>query len=246
MARRLAAMVQDGGRALLDIAFPPQCPSCQKPVAALHNFCAECFQDLRMIGDPMCGCCGIPFAVAVEGYCPECLTEPPAFSRARSVMVYDKSSAPLVSSLKFRDQWAGLERSVTMMRAAGTTLLSDADFIVPVPLNWRRLWWRKYNQSALLAYGLSAQSALPCLPHALVRTRPTRPQMRLERAERLKNVKGAFRVADAALPRVQNKHILLVDDVVTTGATVDACAKALLKAGAKQVDVLALARTVKD
>ncbi len=246
MASRLATALNDSARALLDIAFPPRCPSCQSSVAALHNFCPDCFQQLRMITDPLCGCCGIPFVVAMEGHCPECLTEPPPYARARAVMVYDAISAPLVSALKFRDQWAGLERYVTMMRAAGSPLLAEAELIVPVPLNWRRFWRRKYNQSALLAYGLAQQSQLRCLPQALVRTRPTKPQMRLSRADRLRNVKGAFRVSDAALPAIQNKHILLIDDVVTTGATVAACAEALLKAGAKQVDVLALARTVKE
>lgn len=247
MASRMAAMAEQvggSGRALLDIAFPPRCPSCHVPVGALHNFCTDCFGKLRMIATPMCGCCGIPFTIPIEGHCPECLAQPPAFSRARAVMVYDGISAPLVSALKFRDQWAGLERYVAMMRAAGSPLLEQAELVIPVPLNWRRLWWRKFNQAALLAYGVAGP--LPVLPAALVRTRRTRPQMRLTRAERLKNVKGAFRVAAAALPHIANKHILLVDDVVTTGATVAACAQALLKAGAKQVDVLALARTVKE
>lgn len=246
MTSRLVATMADSGRFLLDIAFPPRCPSCQSPVSGLHNFCTDCFKSLRMIAEPMCGCCGIPFAVAVEGNCPECLAEPPVFTQARAVMVYDAISAPLVSSLKFRDQWAGLERYVTLMAAAGHALLQQADVIVPVPLNWRRLWWRKYNQSALLAYGLSQHTNKLCVPDALVRTRQTRPQMRLTREERKKNVRGAFRVARAALPKLEGKRILLIDDVVTTGATVAACAEVLCAAGAKQVDVLALARTVKE
>lgn len=233
-----------GGRALLDVAFPPACPSCQVPVAALHNFCPPCFDKLRLIADPYCGCCGIPFPIALAGHCPECLAAPPPYARIRAAMVYDAVSAPLVSSLKFRDQWAGLARYTAMMRAAGGELLQQADMVVPVPLNWRRLWWRKYNQAALLAYGVAG--ALPVLPDGLLRTRRTRPQMKLPRAERLKNVKGAFRVSDAALPRIAGAHILLVDDVVTTGATVAACAEALRAAGARQVDVLALARTVKE
>lgn len=234
------------GRALLDMAFPPHCPSCQTAVETAHNFCAPCFTQLRMIAQPLCGCCGIPFAVAVEGQCPECLATPPAFTRARAAMVYDGVSAPLVAALKFNDQWAGLARYATLMQAAAGPLLAEADLLVPVPLNWRRLWRRRYNQSALLAYALARPSARPVLPDALLRTRATRPQMRLPRAERLKNVRGAFAVRPAALPQIVNKTILLIDDVVTTGATADACARALLAAGAKQVDVLALARTVKE
>lgn len=248
MASRMAAWkdpLGSAGRALLDIAFPPVCPSCHASVDALHNFCADCFGKLRLIADPQCGCCGIPFALPLEGHCPECLAEPPPFRRARAVMVYDAISAPLVSALKFRDQWAGLSRYVAMMRAAGASLLAEDALVVPVPLNWRRLWWRKYNQAALLAYGVAA-GALPVLPDALLRTRRTRPQMRLSRAERRSNVKGAFTVNPRLQAQLAGRRILLVDDVVTTGATVAACAEALLKAGAAQVDVLALARTVKD
>ncbi len=115
---------------------------------------------------------------------------------------------------------------------------------MPVPLNWRRFWQRKYNQAALLAYALAQQNSVACAPSLLRRQRATTPQMRLTRDERKKNVKGAFVVAAPA--KVKGKHVLLVDDVVTTGATVEACAVALLKAGAKQVDVIALARTVRD
>lgn len=233
-------------RLLLDTAFPPGCPACQQPVTAHNNFCAECFSKLRLIAEPMCQCCGIPFTVALAGeaQCPECLAEPPAFARARAVMVYDATSAPLVSALKFRDQWSGLPRYVAMMQAAGGALLTEAELIVPVPLNWRRLWRRKFNQSALLAYGVAA--AVPCYPQMLRRTRATRPQMRLARKERQKNVRGAFAVTEKFRPLLQGKRVLLVDDVVTTGATASACAEVLLAAGAKQVDVLALARTVKE
>lgn len=238
--------VKAGGQLVLHAAFPPRCPSCTAPVEGMHHFCGDCFSKLRMISDPLCTCCGIPFAVPVVGQCPECLAEPPAFSRARAVMVYDAVSAPLVSALKFSDQWAGLARYGSMMRAAGSELVGSAELIVPVPLNWRRLWQRKYNQAALLAYTLARETGLPCAPEALKRARATKPQMRLSRAERLKNVRGAFRVASAHLPRVEGKHILLVDDVLTTGATAGACALALMDAGAKQVDVLALARTVKE
>lgn len=245
MASQFAHLIAASARMLLDLVFPPVCPSCRQPVDALHNFCAPCFSKLRLIAAPLCSCCGIPFAIPVEGQCPTCLAEPPSFHRARAVMVYDAVSAPLITTLKFHDQWAGLERYAAMMAAAGPMVV-EADYIVPVPLNWRRLWRRKYNQAALLAYALARHSAVPVLPDALRRLRATTPQMRLPRHERLKNVRGAFAVADAALPKLQNKTILLVDDVVTTGATVEACAVALRNAGAKQVDVLSLARTVKE
>ena len=131
-----------------------------------------------------------------------------------------------------------------MMAGAGSELLAGADCLVPVPLHWRRLVRRKFNQSAVLAFAIAARSGVACVPELLVRMRATVPQMELDRATRLRNVKKAFAVPDAA--RVQGKIVVLVDDVITTGSTVDACARVLKKAGAKEVRVLALARTVKD
>ncbi len=159
-------------------------------------------------------------------------------------MVYDRISAPLISALKFHDQWAGLTRYGQMMAAAGSTLLSDAEMIVPVPLHWQRLLRRRYNQAALLAYRVSEVSGVPCRIDILSRRIATRPQMRLDRRTRLQNVKRAFALNPRAA--VKDKHILLVDDVVTTGATVDACARLLREGGAAKVSVLALARTVRE
>ena len=231
---------------LLDVAFPPCCPACHAPVNAQDNFCADCFAALRQISAPQCDCCGIPFAfdAGPSMQCPECMAEPPAFDSARAPLVYDAVSAPLIRSLKFHDRYTGLRRATAMMVAALGERKSEIDLIVPVPLHWRRLMLRRFNQSALMAYGLSRALEIPCMPHALKRTRYTTPQMRLPRAERLQNVRNAFAVPEAV--PLQGRTVLLIDDVVTTGATVNACANTLRKAGAKAVHVLALARTVKE
>lgn len=233
---------------LLDMLFPPHCPSCREPTAAEGNFCSSCFAKLRQIAAPLCDCCGIPFAFAVEAgsRCPECLETPPAFTAARAALVYDGISAPLVSALKFHDQWSGLQRYVALMQAAGAAVIAGSDMLIPVPLHWRRLLGRRYNQSALLAYGLSRETGIPCIPDLLQRVRYTPPQMRLDRATRLRNVQRAFAVRADAHAQLVDKNVLLVDDVVTTGATVNACARQLIKAGAREVRVLALARTVKE
>jgi len=235
-------------RLALNLIYPPECPSCRAPVAAMHNLCSECFTKLRMIGKPFCTCCGVPFAVPMtdDSQCPHCLDMPPQFTRARSVMVYDAVSAPLISALKFHDQWAGLKRYDRMLQTSGAELLATADVIAPIPLHWRRLWQRKFNQSALLAYGVSRLANVPCIPHLLVRTRATKPQMRLKRAERLLNVRKAFAVRTKFLSHINGKHIVLIDDVMTTGATANVCAAALRKAGAREVSVLTLARTVRE
>ena len=213
-------------------------------VSAQNNFCSACFAALQQISAPHCACCGIPFAFesAPDAQCPECLAEPPSFDTVRAPLVYDAISAPLVRSLKFHDRYTGLQRAVAMMAAAHGP--RSVDVIVPVPLHWRRLLMRRFNQSALLGFALSPVLSVPCVPAALKRTRYTTPQMRLPRAQRLKNVRNAFAVPDAAT--IAGKHVLLVDDVVTTGATVAACAATLKKAGAASVHVLALARTVKE
>lgn len=235
---------------LVDGLFPPRCPSCQLAVDAHGNFCAPCFSQLRMIHDPLCHGCGTPFVVALPGEgnwrCPTCLETPPVYEAARAALVYDAVSAPLVSALKFNDQWAHIGRYVAMMHRAGAPLFPGTDFLVPVPLHWRRLWRRRFNQSALLAFGLATETGITCLPDMLRRERYTRPQMRLKREERLKNVRHAFMLHDKYAALVQGKVILLVDDVRTTGATVDACARALKKAGAKEVRVLTLACTIRE
>lgn len=229
---------------LLDVAFPPSCPACHAAVSAQDNFCSDCFAALKQISAPQCACCGIPFVFdsGADAQCPECLASPPSFDTARAPLVYDAISAPLIRGLKFHDRYTGLQRATAMMIAAHGN--RPVDLIVPVPLHWRRLVMRRFNQSALLGFALARLLAVPCLPSALKRTRYTTPQMRLPRAERLKNVRNAFAVGDGA--SVAGKHVLLVDDVVTTGATVAACASALKKAGALSVHVLALARTVKE
>lgn len=236
-------------RMVIDLAYPPRCPSCHQHVGADGNFCGPCFNRLRVIEAPLCQCCGIPFVIGVgEEYmlCPECLDETPEFDAVRAALVYDNVSGPLVTSLKFNDQWAGLSRYVQMMLRLGRPLTEGADMLVPVPLHWRRLFRRKFNQSALLAYGLARQTELPCVPTMLQRVQHTKPQMRLDRATRLKSVKNAFAVPDTMHDLLQDKVVVLVDDVVTTGATVNACARVLKKAGAREVRVIALARAVKE
>lgn len=248
LASRFIAPVIGLARVGLDLVFPPRCPCGKAYVSAEGNFCAACFAQLKMISDPLCDCCGIPFVVKVEegALCPACLENRPTFSKARSVMVYDAVSAPLISALKFHDQWSGVERYATMMTAAGHALLKGADYLIPVPLHWRRLWWRKFNQSALLAYGMHVRTAIPWLPEGLQRVRYTPPQRRLDRKTRLSNVKRAFAVHSRHINQLKDKVIVVVDDVVTTGATANACAEILLAAGAREVRIVSLARTVKE
>lgn len=231
------------GRGVLDTLLPPQCLACPAPVDEPGSLCAACFARFTFITRPYCQVCSLPFESAVvddDLICGACMTDRPAFQRARAVFVYKDAARDLVLKLKHADRTDAAVHLAQWMRRAGAEVLSDADCIVPVPLHWRRLWWRTYNQAALLANALGRLTQKEVLPDALRRTRATPSQGRLDRAQRRRNVAGAFTAAPRAA--LAGKAVLLIDDVMTTTATADACARALLRAGAARVDVLVLAR----
>jgi ComF family protein len=174
----------------------------------------------------------------------EAISDPPAYQRARAAVRYDDVARTLVHALKYGDR---LDLAPTMgrwMARAGHELLRDADAIVPVPLHWRRLWARRFNQSALLAKALSQDCAKPVADTVLKRVKSTAQQVGLSQSERALNVQGAFRVPQQERAALAGRQIVLVDDVLTSGATADACARALLRGGARQVDVVVFARVV--
>jgi ComF family protein len=236
------------GRALVDIVYPPSCLICQAATAEPRALCASCWARFRLIERPYCERLGIPFAIdSGQGLLsPAAVSDPPSYGRARAVARYDDLARRLVSQLKYYDR---LDLASTLggwMARAGAELLRDADFIVPVPLHRQRLVARRYNQAALLAEAIGRVSGKRVDPFALSRRRRTIPQVGLSRAERLTNLSGAFRVGDEAKARIAGARILLIDDVLTTGATADLAARALLRGGASAVDVLVFARVVHD
>jgi ComF family protein len=243
---RFTGALRGVGRVVLDAALPPLCPACRRPVADDGGLCPGCWSQLSFITPPYCERLGIPFA-----YDPgpgvlsmQAIADPPAYERARAAVRYDDIARTLVHALKYGDR---LDLAPTLgrwMMQAGGALLAEADALVPVPLHWRRLWWRRFNQSAALAAVVAAQTKLPVAHAALARVKATRQQVGLTKSERADNVQGAFRVRSEARADVKDRRLVLVDDVLTSGATVDACARALLRAGAAAVDVLVFARVV--
>lgn len=229
----------------LDLLLPPLCLSCRAPVARQGGLCAVCWSGVHFLGAPCCRRCGVPFAEEVEGglHCATCLSDPPPYDRARAVFRYDDASKGLVLSFKHADR-PGLARFFApWMARAAADLLSGADLIVPVPLHRWRLLSRRYNQAALLAMGLAKGSSIRCIPDLLVRTRRTASQGTMGREARQRNVKGAIKLAKSAA-LIEGKRILLVDDVLTTGATLGECVRVLRQSGAAGVDVVTLARVV--
>jgi len=232
-------------KAALDLLFPPLCIGCRGAVGQA-GFCAACWSAITFLDGPGCACCGLPFAVALDEdtLCAGCLTRPPAFDKARAILAYDDTSRSAILALKHADRLDLVPGFSRWLSRTGRALLQDCDLIVPVPLHRLRLWRRRYNQSAELARRLAGDWKRAFEPFALVRGRPTQSQGAMSSARaRRRNVLGAFRVPDPA--KVKGKRILLLDDVLTTGATVEACARALKRAGAARVYVLVLARVVK-
>ena len=233
-------------RVALDLALPPLCPSCREPLGDGIGLCADCWSKLSFIEPPYCARLGIPFL-----YDPgpgllsmEAIADPPAYDRARSAVRYDDVARALVHRFKYSDRLDLAPLMGGWMARAGRELLAEADALVPVPLHWRRAWARRFNQSAALAGAISEASGVPVVHGALKRVRATVQQVGLSKAQRAENVQGAFRVPPEEKPQVAGRRLVLVDDVLTSGATVDTCARALLRAGAGHVDVLTFARVV--
>jgi len=196
-----------------------------------------------MIAPPYCDRLGIPFVLPGSGPGISALAQadPPAYDRARAAVLYSEPARRLVLGFKYRDRHDYIAIMAQMMTAAGSDLLNEADFLIPVPLHWTRLWSRRFNQAAMLARAISRRSGVPVDPMGLARVRRTSHQVGLTGNQRRKNVSGAFVVSEAVRPAISDRRIILVDDVLTTGATVEACTRALRKAGAAQVDVLTFA-----
>jgi ComF family protein len=232
--------------ALTDMLFPPLCISCREPLGAGHGFCADCWSGIAFLDGPMCDCCGLPFAFdpGEATFCAACLARRPSYDRARAIFAYDDNSRAPILALKHADRLELIPGFAHWLERAGKPLLDQADLIVPVPLHRVRLWQRRYNQAAELARALGRRTSKAVAVRALERSRPTPSQGAMASARgRRRNVLGAFRVPDPA--QVAGRNILLVDDVLTTGATAEACARALKRAGAGRVQILALARVVK-
>jgi len=255
--RRVTAL----GRLVLDALLPPRCLACGGAVESQGALCAACWQGISFLGEPCCARCGLPFPfdAGAGAECAQCIAHPPPYGRARAVFAYDDHSRRLILAFKHADRLHGMPAFGQWLARSGGGLLATADLVAPVPLHWTRLFRRRFNQSALLAQAAVAawgertlrertmrEQAGPAprfAPELLVRRRRTRSQGHLSRLQRAENVRGAFALKPGA--DVAGRRVLLVDDVLTTGATIEACTRVLKRAGAAEVDVLTLARAMR-
>ncbi len=248
--RRIATWPQTlrvaGGHALSrlsDLVVPPLCHGCHEPMTGHNTLCAICWGGIDFIRAPLCDRLGIPMPFDTGGpmVSAAAVADPPVFDRARAVAHHTGTMRTLIHDLKFHDRDDLVRLLSGWLVETGHELHRDADVIVPVPLGRLRLIKRRFNQAALLARAISGRTGIPYDPLSLVRTRRTTSQVGLTRLQRADNVRGAFAVPPTRRGRIEDRKVLLVDDVMTTGATAAACAKALRNAGAERIDVLTLA-----
>ena len=240
--------LQSLARAAANIVFPPACLCCRKSTESEGALCAACWAQVRFIERPFCNRLGTPFATdygSDEMLSPEAVRDPPVFARARAVAQFDDGPVrQLVHRLKYYDRMELAKPLGNWMARAGSELLAEAELLVPVPLHRARLTARRFNQANALAKAISARCGVPADPVVLARVKPTPPQVGLSRAQRALNLQGAFQIAEGMGARIEGRAIVLIDDVMTSGATANAASRALLRGGAKRVDVLVFARAL--
>jgi ComF family protein len=236
------------GAVALDLIFPPTCLACRKAIAGHGALCPACWGRINFIERSCCERLGTPFPydLGIEGlHSPDAIANPPVYARARAVARFEEGPArELVHRLKYSDRMELAAPLGLWMARAGQEILAEADLLIPVPLHRRRLIWRRFNQANALTACVARACGKKVDPFALARVKPTTPQVGLSRTQRATNVQGAFAVPEEARLSVEGRVVVLIDDVMTTGATLNAAARALLRAGARRVDVLVFARVV--
>jgi predicted amidophosphoribosyltransferase len=233
----------------LKLLFPPQCVSCGDPVEGDFGLCGTCWGKTPFIAGLVCDCCGVPLPGEDDGarvLCDDCMEADRPWHRGRSALIYKDNARRMVMALKHGDRLDLARPAGGWMARALAPILDPEALVVPVPVHWTRLMKRRYNQAAVLAKSLAAEARLECAPDVLIRPRRTQPHERMGNAARFANMEGAIQPHPKRGARIAGRSVLLVDDVMTSGATLDAAARAARAAGARDINVITLARVVKD
>jgi ComF family protein len=229
-------------RMVLDFALPPRCPGCGVIVDEVDSFCAPCWTTLQFIGSGGCESCGLPLEATDAPTCGACLARPPRIARARAAVAYDDIPRSVALKLKYGRKVA-LAKTMARYMAPLISELPRHSLLAPVPLHRRRLWERGFNQSAIVAAEISRKTGIPAQPLLLERVKSTPPLKGMSLQQRRRTVAGAFRVRGGA--DLRGRTVVLIDDVLTTGSTANACARALKRAGAERVELVSWARVIR-
>jgi ComF family protein len=243
LTRRALRAAGSAAWSALDVMLPPLCLGCRTRIMVHDALCPACWRRIDFVRPPLCDRLGLPMPYDTGGpmLSAAAIADPPDFDRARAVASFDGLMRELIHAFKFHDTHNARRLFGRWLAEAGHEILAEADILVPVPLSRWRLLTRRFNQAQILAAETGRRARKPVRPFALVRSRSTPHQVGLTRAQRLRNVASVFQVPQSEIPEVSGKAIVLIDDVITTGATASAAATALKRSGARSVDVLALA-----
>lgn len=230
----------------IEIIFPNQCLSCKELIGQEGAFCIRCWNKLQFISDPKCKICSHPFAFKVddEMLCGKCLKDKPAYDKIISVFRYNDVIKRIIGDFKYRDATYLSKKTAKIIFDRYRKEIDKCDLITPVPLHKNRLRKRKFNQAVLLAKEISRLSGKELLYNGVIRIKNTQPQVELKKRQREKNLKAAFAINNKFKDEIVEKRVFLIDDVMTTGATLENCSKVLKKSGAKMVVALVIAKTV--
>jgi len=239
---RVERIIRAGLRLLLDFVLPARCAGCGTIVDQVHSFCADCWKQVEFLGDAGCRTCGLPLEATDAQLCAPCLARPPRIQRTRAAVAYDDLSRSVAIRLKYGRKVA-LARTMAHYMAPLITSDGEAPVLVPVPLHRQRLWQRGFNQSALVARELARTTGHRADVGALRRVKRTPPLKGMSLLQRRKTVAGAFAADSSA--ELRGKTVVLIDDVLTTGSTANACARALKRAGAARVELVTWARVIR-